>query len=81
MRDKMEEMADLVQTNLEQAVARQRNLQLGQKVLLLITTSEKSFLPGGKGPMRWCRRWVQLLQIQLLRSTFLGPGRPLMSIF
>lgn len=66
MRDKMEEMTDLVQANLGQAqmqqkawydkAARQRNLQPGQKVLLLLPTSENKLLARWQGPYEVVRK-------------------------
>lgn len=60
MRDKMEEMAEIVRVNMEQAqsqqkgwydkAARQRNLKPGQKVLLLLPTSEQKLLARWQGP-------------------------------
>ena len=60
MRNKMEEMTELVWTNMEQAQsqqktwydksARQRILQPGQKVLLLLPTSENKLLARWQGP-------------------------------
>lgn len=60
MRDKMEEMAEMVRENMEQAQtqqkawydrsARQRQLRPGQKVLLLLPTSEQKLLAKWQGP-------------------------------
>lgn len=66
MRDKMEEMTELVQANMEHAqsnqkawydkAARQRNLQPGQKVLLLLPTSENKLLARWQGPFKVVRK-------------------------
>ncbi|KAL2089206.1 hypothetical protein ACEWY4_016105 [Coilia grayii] len=66
MRDKMEELASLVKDNLAQAqrtqaqwydqTARQRTLQPGQKVLLLLPTTENKLLARWQGPYRVCRQ-------------------------
>lgn len=60
VRDKMEEMAELVRTNLGQAqgqqkawfdkAAQQRSLQPGQKVLFLLPTTENKLLARWQGP-------------------------------
>lgn len=66
MRDKMEEMTELVRDNLEQAqmhqkawydkAARQRHLNPGQKVLLLLPTSENKLLARWQGPYEVVRK-------------------------
>ena len=66
MRDKMEEMAEMVRTNLEQAqtqqkswydkAARQRTLHPGQKVLLLLPTTENKLLARWQGPYEVVRK-------------------------
>ena len=66
MRDKMEELADLVKDNMQHAQqtqtkwydrrARQRTLQPGQKVLLLLPTSENKLVAKWQGPYRVCRQ-------------------------
>ncbi len=66
MREKMEEMAELVRANLGQAqahqkawydkAARQRSLQPGQKVLLLLPTSENKLLARWQGPYEVVRK-------------------------
>ena len=66
MREKMEEMTELVRSNLEQVQhrqkvwydkkARQRTLQPGQKVLLLLPTSENKLLAQWQGPYTITRK-------------------------
>lgn len=66
MRDKMEEMTEQVRANLEQAqthqkawydkAARQRHLNPGQKVLLLLPTSENKLLARWQGPYEVVRK-------------------------
>ena len=66
MREKMEEMTELVRSNLEKVQhrqkvwydkkARQRTLQPGQKVLLLLPTSENKLLAQWQGPFTITRK-------------------------
>lgn len=66
MRDRMEELAELVKDNMQQAQqtqtkwydqrARQRTLRPGQKVLLLLPTSENKLLAKWQGPYQVCRQ-------------------------
>jgi hypothetical protein len=66
MRNKMEEMTELVRSNMEQAQsqqktwydksARKRILQPGQKVLLLLPTSENKLLAKWQGPYEVVRK-------------------------
>ncbi|XP_041945156.1 uncharacterized protein LOC121707019 [Alosa sapidissima] len=66
MREKMEEMTELVRNNMEQVqhrqkvwydkTARQRTLEPGQKVLLLLPTSENKLLAQWQGPFTVTRK-------------------------